>query len=195
MKKTTRVNSTTQKNYKKLYTALTELMEKNDLDNISVVDICTKAGTPRATFYNHFEDKYDLLRYFFNSKISGLLKELREKNLKGKELIDDMIYEILLFISKNAVLLEKMLRNDSSIGIYEIEKIINNVLYINFKNLQSEFEFLLPIEPLASFYAGALVFTGKWWLDNNQALTYEEATVFLKKMIDVNIYTIKKKMK
>lgn len=190
-KNSKRINVNTKKNYRKLYTALTELMEKQDLDDISVVDICNKAGTPRATFYNHFEDKYDLLRYFFKSKIAGLIEELKEKNLKGKELIDDMIYEVLLFIDKNSKLLERMLRDDSSIGIYEIQKIINDVLLYNFKNFKKEYEFLLPIDALASFYAGGLIFTGKWWLDNNMSLSYEEATFFLKKMLDLKIYAVK----
>lgn len=191
-KKGKRLNESTKKNYRKLYTALIELMEIKDLDDISVVDICEKSGTPRATFYNHFEDKYDLLRYFFNSKIAGLIEELREKNLNGKQLIDDMIYEVLLFMTNNSSLLERMLREDNSIGLFEIEKIINNVLLINFRNLQKEYDFLVPIPSLAAFYSGALVFAGKWWIDNKQSISYEDCTIHLKRLLDAKIYAVKK---
>ena len=43
---------------------LSLLMEKN-FDDISVKDICDRAMVPKSTFYNYFEDKYDLLEHLF----------------------------------------------------------------------------------------------------------------------------------
>ena len=51
-----------QKTHKFLFAALFELMEKMPFDEISVTDICQRAMVHRTTFYNHFEDKYHLLR-------------------------------------------------------------------------------------------------------------------------------------
>ena len=40
-----------------------ELLSKKPFENIMVSEICEISNYPRATFYNYFEDKYDLLNY------------------------------------------------------------------------------------------------------------------------------------
>ena len=42
--------------------ALLELLEKDELVNISVTDICKTADVHRSTFYNYYTDPADLLR-------------------------------------------------------------------------------------------------------------------------------------
>ncbi len=41
--------------------ALIVLMEEQGFDNVTVNDLCVKAGLNRGTFYNHFKTKEDLL--------------------------------------------------------------------------------------------------------------------------------------
>ena len=42
--------------------ALIELLEKKDLEYITVKEICQQAGVNRSTFYLHYETISDLLR-------------------------------------------------------------------------------------------------------------------------------------
>ena len=44
--------------------ALVELMEECGLENITVNDLCARAGLTRGTFYNHYADKDSLLEEF-----------------------------------------------------------------------------------------------------------------------------------
>ena len=46
-----------------LKNALLELLAENSLEKITVMDICEKSMIHRATFYKHFEDKYQLFSY------------------------------------------------------------------------------------------------------------------------------------
>lgn len=41
------------------------LLTEKSFDGITVNEICERAGYPRATFYNYFNDKYDLLNYLW----------------------------------------------------------------------------------------------------------------------------------
>ena len=41
------------------------LLTRKSFETITVNEICENAGYPRATFYNYFDDKYDLLNYLF----------------------------------------------------------------------------------------------------------------------------------
>lgn len=41
-------------------------MEKKTFDDITVKEICALAMVPHSTFYNYFEDKFDLLHTLFD---------------------------------------------------------------------------------------------------------------------------------
>ena len=55
--------------------SLQEIMATTPLEKISVNDIVDHAGVGRNTFYYHFEDKYDLVNWYFQNGITGFLVE------------------------------------------------------------------------------------------------------------------------
>ena len=59
-KKTNRFAARTLKDFS---TTMFSLLEEKPFESITVLQICQIANYPRATFYNYFEDKYDLLEY------------------------------------------------------------------------------------------------------------------------------------
>lgn len=52
-----------KRTHKLLSQALLSLIEHHSFNSISVKEICEEAMVHRATFYTHFNDKYDLLAY------------------------------------------------------------------------------------------------------------------------------------
>ena len=50
-----------RKTYQMLGEALSELLKEKSFEDLTVLEICEKAGIHRATFYKHFVDKYDFL--------------------------------------------------------------------------------------------------------------------------------------
>ena len=46
--------------------ALIYLLEKNDVEYITIKEICTKAGVNRSTFYLHYESISDLIEETMN---------------------------------------------------------------------------------------------------------------------------------
>ena len=76
-----------QRTYNLLMNAMIELMVEKDFENLSVSDICDKAGVHRATFYKHFSDKLEFIRYCFEKQLSdieidGLIKDPTPENLR-----------------------------------------------------------------------------------------------------------------
>lgn len=55
--------------------SLKELMETTPLEKISVNDIVEHAGVGRNTFYYHFQDKYDLVNWYFQIGATHFLVE------------------------------------------------------------------------------------------------------------------------
>lgn len=58
-----------------LASALKELMAQKTVDKISIHDLTERCGIRRQTFYYHFEDVYDLLRWMFQEEAVVLLKQ------------------------------------------------------------------------------------------------------------------------
>ncbi len=46
----------------KMGSALISLLETKDFADITIMDICNKAGVNRSTFYAHYDNTYDLLK-------------------------------------------------------------------------------------------------------------------------------------
>ena len=60
--------------------AIKSLIKKQPLDKITVTDIVSTAGKTRQTFYRHFQDKYDLVNWYFEKLV---LKSFEEMNQGG----------------------------------------------------------------------------------------------------------------
>lgn len=59
----------------KMDRALIELLENKDFSDISIMDICAKAGVNRSTFYAHYDNTYDLLREAFQGIVVNFFDE------------------------------------------------------------------------------------------------------------------------
>lgn len=65
----------TLRTIKALEKTLFELLTVNAFETLTIRKICTRSMIPRSTFYNYFEDKYDLLEValdtLFAEKLAG----------------------------------------------------------------------------------------------------------------------------
>lgn len=57
------------KTKRSLKKALTDMLEKEDFEHISITELCRKAEVSRITFYSHYSDKYALLDDIFSDMI------------------------------------------------------------------------------------------------------------------------------
>ncbi|MDQ0507904.1 probable dihydroxyacetone kinase regulator [Aedoeadaptatus ivorii] len=81
--------------------ALVDCLKTRSLDEITVKEISDQAGVNRQTFYYHFEDIYDLLRYTLDEDISplfaggdDLLLKIFEESLKQKKIILNIYHSV-----------------------------------------------------------------------------------------------------
>ena len=88
-----------------LYKGLIELMQEKEFEDIKVIDICNKSLINRSTFYDHFNDKFELLNSFMNDLKKELLEHLNNsKNIEFKtikEYFFVIVKELFIYINKN----------------------------------------------------------------------------------------------
>lgn len=84
--------------------AFIELIQKNDINKITIKDITDKADTNRSTFYTHYEDIYDLLHVIEQKLIDGI-SVFNNEDILNKDAMDSMT-QSLQYILDNRSLFE-----------------------------------------------------------------------------------------
>lgn len=82
--------------------SLIELSAKKPIDKITIKEITDKAGVIRPTFYNHFQDKYELIEWIIKSELLEPIKPLLNAGM-----IFEAIVLMLNNISANSVFTRK----------------------------------------------------------------------------------------
>lgn len=60
--------------------SLKELLYEKPFNKISVLDITKKSGLNRQTFYYHFEDKFELIKWIYNNDLLHISNEITLDN-------------------------------------------------------------------------------------------------------------------
>ncbi|MDD3080572.1 MAG: TetR/AcrR family transcriptional regulator C-terminal domain-containing protein [Paludibacter sp.] len=93
--------------------ALIELMQKEHISKISVKALCEKADINRSTFYTHFSDPYDLLRYINKEVIKNIKNHLDEQHFDVKKPISiETLDKLLVYVKDNANLFKALLSDN-----------------------------------------------------------------------------------
>lgn len=101
--------------------SLITMLEKRNLEKITVKDLVKECGLTRQTFYNHFYDIYELVEWIY-------LHET-EKTLEGNKDYDTWqqgFYQLLISIKQNKVLVRNTYR---SANRDSLEKYMYTVIY------------------------------------------------------------------
>jgi len=86
-----------------LYKGLLQLMEEKTFEEIKVTDICNISLINRSTFYDHFNDKYELLAALIEDLKKELITHLEVKKevTSLKEYYLELIKLLIDYIEKN----------------------------------------------------------------------------------------------
>ncbi len=97
-----------------LANALIKVAEKKSIDKITIKEIVSECGLSSQTFYNNFQDKYDLLIWVHGSKRMGMMQKLEE----GKYSFRDLTIENLTFYMDHADFMANALTNTHGADSY-----------------------------------------------------------------------------
>lgn len=173
---TERTPASTVRTMNLLSDVLMNLLEKQSLEKISITDICAKAQVPRATFYNHFEDKYDLFRYSMRTIFNAITAK-NDSAFDETSYITHEIDNILNFAKNNYNYLRKVnSANSNGILFAEIKDMLYDRLLERMTALKKMGK-LFPIKEqiIAEIYANAIVYSAKTWIEKD--MIYSESEV------------------
>lgn len=144
-----------------LYKTLLQLMEEKQFEEIKVTDICKLSMINRSTFYDHFNDKYELLTYMINDLKEDLTTHLNvDCDVKSiKEYCIEFTKLLLDYQNKNSSIFSTisiLKKNNNSIA-YDMLKetalfCATNYLKDNYIN-----ESDIPMELISKLYISGLI--------------------------------------
>ena len=93
-------NKRRQNTLLKIHTAFIDLLETHELDDISVTDICGKAGINRTTFYMNFRDLQDLATAEMN-RLEAETIEIFGNEMLNRSRSDSVLLSLFTHIKEN----------------------------------------------------------------------------------------------
>lgn len=104
-----------------------KLLEKKDISQISIKEICEDADINRATFYAHYNDQYDFMKRIQDELLDNIEKYLAVyKNNELPTIPVDTVEHIFEYIKENARLCKLLL---SERGDFNFQKRVLMLVY------------------------------------------------------------------
>lgn len=147
----------TMKTNKALTEALPTLLGRQNFLQITVNDLCSEALVSRATFYAHFNDKYDLLEYW--------LADLKQKNIFKDNTCEQTKMIVNKCTKENKLIIRNLFGNANAETIKILCKHLLSILNIYVEEDDNE-----GINPqdvvLYNFCAGGIIYYLNWQIEN-----------------------------
>lgn len=175
------------KTQKALCAAFITLLGEKPFEDITVNELCKKAMIRRATFYQHFEDKYDFLAFFIRQTRDHFTPDEKEHDL-NKSKYSYFVYlfgELVSFFDAHEKLVESILKSNmlpTMLKIFAEEMTMNILSKLQEKQKQGV-TFSVPIELLASFYSGGIIQILFFWLESNKEIPKDKLMEYLENIL------------
>lgn len=105
-----------------LISTFRDMLATKRFEDITVNDLCAESGIRRATFYKHFSDKYDFLRFFVGALRHEFDKVIWKKKKPDATAEYYVAYarQIIEFVTRNSTMVKLVLESEISPTILEI---------------------------------------------------------------------------
>ncbi|MGN0194784.1 MAG: TetR/AcrR family transcriptional regulator [Pseudoramibacter sp.] len=156
----------TEKIYDALTDAMMALLKEKLFEEITVSELCQRARTRRATFYNHFSDKYEFLAFF----IDRLRQEMFQQAAAVPEADSPRAYchaliDVSLDFTESHIDLLQSLEN-SAAG----SGMLMNISYFMKREQASKRPHVYKVPPAledeltTQFFIGGMNQCSRWWI-------------------------------
>ncbi len=133
------------------------LLTKNNFDAITVREICKLSLIPHSTFYNYFEDKYDVYKWACFSRFNEIYPN-PDASMNHYENIPGMIDPIYDFLDENKTLFRKIARhNPRNETLFNLTRqCLADYTEIVFRHCTSGVDYEVPIEVVFDTYVDGM---------------------------------------
>ncbi len=173
-----------------LYEGLLNALKDKPFEEVKVSDICQLSLVNRSTFYDHFNDKYELLSAFLCDLEEGLANRLEENHNvnTAKEYYMQMIELLFDHIMENASIYRSIIKNNNhSIASDMFEDTLLKDVKKYMETMQN-YQGDIPVEIVSTFYVNAVISVCLHYLRNPKKYNKEDILLYLNKLLPDQLY-------
>ncbi len=172
--------------------ALLSLLEKKDIDFITITEITRKAGVNRSTFYLHYDNIYELLQETLenlNKEFISSFENIVSLNVKSANnaflLKEEYLIPYLKFCKKNYHILKLVYQKPQLFGNEKVyKKIYDTILYPAISQfLKDETQKIYVLE----FFTQGVVGIIRKWIELDCKTEMEEVVNIIKNCVGYNV--------
>lgn len=167
-----------------LQQSLLSLLSEKSFEEIAVGELCEKAMLPRATFYNYFDDKYDLLEYCFMTVHKQLDTGCRDVG-NCVDRMNALMENCFDFLDQNSGTVQTILKNNPP-NLYFINQIrfyLLSNMSADFKSNPDSHRFKVPQEMAANLYSQVILIILEWKYLDKKECSKAQAKEYLEQMV------------
>lgn len=152
-----------------------ELARRHPIEKITIKEITDRAGVIRPTFYNHFQDKYELLEWIIRTELLEPVRPLIENRM-----ISEALLLLFMNIEKERAFYAQAVRlegQDSfeAIARRSVQEILLEIIEKNAKDRIPKFSWLTP-ERVSEYYAQSMCSMVIAWIRSGMTVSAKELT-------------------
>lgn len=165
--------------------AMKELLAEKSFESLSVQEICSRADYPRSTFYNYFDDKYDLLQFGLQELFEKVgLKEYAKMEYGNRLYVFyERVYDLM---QENAGKIRRILRHNPLDGV-----LFTSLRKNMFAQIRTYFSSdLMPLNPaipadlLSGHFGNTLLWVLEWIFQDGMRCSKEQGEAYLHLLLD-----------
>ena len=166
-----------------------ELVLRQPIEKITIKEITEKAGVIRPTFYNHFQDKYELLEWII---LTDLLEPIRP--LIENKMVSEALLLLFMNIEKEREFYKQTVRLEGqnsfeSIARECVKEILLEIIEKNSVRKIPKFRWLTP-ERIAEYYAQSMCSVVIVWVKSGMTISAKELVEIYEYMMEHSIAEI-----
>ena len=153
--------------------SLKEIAGSHPVEKITIKEITDKAGVIRPTFYNHFQDKFELIEWIMRTELLepiGLL-------LKTGMITEAMV---LLFstIQQDKPFYSRLVKMEGPVAFHDIaqkcvKELLLRLIEEQMTGKSTKHKWLTP-EVIAGYYAQSMCFATEQWISTGMTISPRE---------------------
>lgn len=167
-----------------LVNSIEALLNEMPFEEITVKKICEIANIRRATFYTHFDDKYELLQYYIFHIFENLPSTKKIDDVNSlEELMSYILTDIVRFLGSDVKKTKYLLEGQTANLVFTM---VFNAIYDMFSSFFTECEIeedevfrKLTIHFHIRGIAGAII----WWINDDYPISEDDLIEKIKELI------------
>ncbi|MCQ2487286.1 MAG: TetR/AcrR family transcriptional regulator [Clostridia bacterium] len=168
------------KSQRKLALALLEIMRVKQFEDISISEVCQRAGINRSTFYAHFDNLMDLLEAIQDATIAHLASTIRLSivdNNSSEDIKNQLIIPYLEVLKENDDFVKSFFNQDVNIW-FDDDK---NFVELLIRPILAGYDVTEPhrVQYISHFFISGILSIIKLWVSRGYKEPVEEVALIL----------------